>query len=366
MKEYMKLCLKLAEEFRGLTNPNPMIGAVLVKDGKIIGKGTHKKAGTNHAEIFALKDAGENVIGSTLYVNLEPCSHFGKTPPCVDRIISGEVKKVVIAMKDPNPLVNGKGIQKLKNAGIEIQVGICEEEAKELNEIYIKNITKKKPFVILKAAVSMDGKIAAKNGDSKWISNELARKKVHEIRNYVDAILIGENTLMIDDPKLNVRLVEPKKNPKKIIISYNLNLKNIEQFNVNKVSNKNSIILVSSKIKENENKRSFFENLGIEVILIEKLNSKLNLDNLLIELWKKEIYSILVEGGSETFTSFIEAKLVDKLHLFISPKIIGNEGLSWIGDLNIRNITDSIQIKKVNFEVLEDNILVTGYPVYKD
>lgn len=362
----MKLCLKLAEEFRGLTNPNPMVGAVLVKDGKIIGKGAHKKAGTEHAEILALNDTGKNAKRSTLFVNLEPCSHFGKTPPCVEGIISSEVKKVVIAMKDPNPLVNGKGIQKLKNAGIEVQVGICEKEAKGLNEVYIKNITIKKPFVILKVAVSMDGKIATKNGDSKWISNELARKKVHEIRNYVDAILIGENTLLTDNPQLNIRLVEPKKNPKKIILSNNLNLKNIEHFNVFKVSNKNSIILVSSKNKENESKISFFENLGIEVILIEKLNSKLNLDNLLTELWKKEICSILVEGGKETFTSFIDAKLVDKLYLFISPKIIGNEGLSWIGDLNIRNITDSIQIKKMNFEVLEDNILLTGYPVYKD
>ena len=259
MKEYMKLCLKLAEEFRGLTNPNPVVGAVLVKDGKIIGKGTHKKAGTEHAEILALNDAGKNAKESTLFVNLEPCSHFGKTPPCVDRIISSEVKKVVIAMKDPNPLVNGNGIQKLKNAGIETQVGICEKEAKELNEVYIKNITVKKPFVILKAAVSIDGKIATKNGDSKWISNELARIKVHEIRNYVDAILIGENTLMIDDPKLNVRLVEPKKNPKQIILSNNLNLKNIEQFNVFKVSNKNSIILVNSKSKDNNSKRSFFK-----------------------------------------------------------------------------------------------------------
>ena len=266
-------------------------------------------------------------------------------------------------MKDPNPLVNGKGIQKLKNAGIGVQLGICEEEAKELNEIYLKNINIKKPFVILKAAASLDGKIAAQTGDSKWINNELARKKVHEIRNYVDAILIGENTLMIDNPKLNVRLVEPKKNPKKIILMNNLNLKNIEQFNVFEVSNKNLIILVSSKNKENENKISFFEESGFDIILIEELNKKFNLNNLLTELWKKEIYSILVEGGKETFTSFIEAKLVDKLHLFISPKIIGNEGLSWIGDLNIQNIKDSIQMKKVNFEVFEDNILFTGYPI---
>ncbi len=362
----MKLCLKLAEEFRGFTNPNPMVGAVLVKDGKIIGSGAHKKAGTAHAEILALNEAGENAKGSTLFVNLEPCSHFGKTPPCVERIISNEVKKVVIAMNDPNPLVNGKGIQKLKNAGIEVQVGICEKEAKELNEIYIKNITIKKPFLILKAAVSMDGKIATQTGDSRWISNELARKKVHEMRNYVDAILIGENTLMIDNPKLNVRFVESQKNPKKIILMSNLNLKNIEQFNVFKVSNKNSTILVSSKTKENENKISVFEESGFEVILIEELNKKLKLDNLLTELWEKEIYCILVEGGKETFTSFIEVKLVDKLHLFISPKIIGNEGLSWIGDLNIQNIKDSIQMKKVNFEVFEDNILFTGYPVYKD
>ncbi|MCK4695749.1 MAG: bifunctional diaminohydroxyphosphoribosylaminopyrimidine deaminase/5-amino-6-(5-phosphoribosylamino)uracil reductase RibD [Candidatus Cloacimonetes bacterium] len=363
MKQFMRLCLDLAEKYRGYTSPNPMVGAIVVKDNKIVGKGVHKKAGAPHAEVVALEEAGKLAKGSTLFVNLEPCSHFGRTPPCTEKIISSGIKSVIIAMKDPNPKIHGKGITKLQENGINVNVGICENEAKMLNEIYIKHITTCKPFVILKLAITLDGKIASYTGNSKWISNEQSRKKVHQLRNTVDAILIGKKTLLRDNPKLNVRFVDKIKNPRKIILTNSLDIQpeKIKKMEVYKLSNEKPLIMVGILNQKNQQQKKKLENIGIEIILINKTGNELNLEELLRELGKREITSLIIEGGSQVYTSFLKANLIDKAYFFLSPKIIGEEGLKWIGKLGSKRVEDSIQLKNIKFNNYGDNIQISGY-----
>ena len=215
-EKFMKIAIELAKKGIGNVNPNPLVGAVIVKDGKIIGQGYHERYGEGHAEVNAFKSLDDDPTGATMYVTLEPCFHYGKTPPCADRIIENKISKVIIGMVDPNPLVSGKGIEKLKNAGIEVEVGILEEECRKINEVFIKYITTKKPFVVMKTAMSLDGKIATKTGESKWITSEKSRLQVHILRNKFSGIMVGVNTIIKDNPELTCRVVEGN-NPIRII-----------------------------------------------------------------------------------------------------------------------------------------------------
>ena len=298
-EKYMRLAIKLAKKAEGRTSPNPIVGAVVVKNNRIIGKGYHKKCGLPHAEINALRQAGKSAKGATLYVSLEPCDHFGRTPPCTRAIINSGIKKVVIGMKDPSPINNGKGIKRLKRHGIKIVIsGIC-SAAESINRPYIKFITKKLPFITVKVAQSLDGKIATKTGDSKWISSEDSRRYVHDLRSKVDAIMVGANTVIKDDPVLLSRLSKDRQ-PARVIIDGN------------------SKIPANSKI---------FSTLDRSpVILASSLlgcNKRTDLVKLLKILAKKNMTHILVEGGGELIASLVEKGLVDKILIFIAPKVIG-------------------------------------------
>ncbi|KPK38524.1 MAG: hypothetical protein AMJ78_09840, partial [Omnitrophica WOR_2 bacterium SM23_29] len=289
-EKYMSLALELAKRGKGLTSPNPCVGAVVVKDGEIIGKGYHRKAGGPHAEIYALKQAGAKAHGATLYVSLEPCRHYGKTPPCIDVIIASKVKRVVAATKDPNPLNNGKGLTFLRRKGIKVSVGILENEARRLNEAFIKYIIKKMPFVTVKIAQSLDGKIATHTGDSKWITSEKAREFTHELRRETDAILVGVETILKDNPLLSAR---PKvkgarkiKQPAKIILDSKLRTPTSA-----KIFSKDSagkVIIVATKFAPKD-KIKALKRKGAEILIVESKNGKVNIKTLLRLLGEKGI-----------------------------------------------------------------------------
>jgi len=348
---YIKMAMKLAKKGWGRASPNPMVGAVVVKNGEIVGKGYHKRYGEPHAEVNALKKAGENARGGTLYVNLEPCCIYGHTPPCTETIIKSGIKKVVCSTADPNPKVKGKGIKKLKHAKIEVKTGVLKAEAEKLNEAYFKFMRKKLPFVSLKIAQSLDGTIATKSGDSKWITSEDARKFVHQLRSQVDAVLIGANTAIKDNPDLTIHN-QKGENPKRIILdSYCRILPQLKLIKKDK-DGKTIVATVDSKKK-----------LPVEVWRIKKdKEGKVDLLGLLKKAKEKNITSILVEGGSEVFTSFLKSNLVDKIYCFISPKILG-EGKRSFGDLGIIKVSDSICLKDAEIRKFSNDLLICGYLV---
>jgi len=355
-ESYIQLAIEIAKKGIGSVSPNPLVGCVIVKNNKIIGAGYHQKYGGNHAEINAINDAKENVEGSTLYINLEPCSHHGKTPPCVNRIIEKKIKKVVIGTLDMNPLVSGVGIKKLKAAGIEVKVGVLENECINLNKFFFKFITKKIPYVTLKAAQTADGRIAGKDGESKWISSLTARKYVHSLRAKYDALLVGAGTVIKDDPRLTVRLTEGR-NPKRIVLDTNLKIKSSYKIFTNNGDKK--LILVTSK-KNSTLKNGKIRKIissGAQIIYVKERNRKLNLKNVLKELGKLQISSVLVEGGSEIFTSFVKENLFDDIQLILSPKLLGC-GIPLISNLGIKSIKKSVKLKVGNFEKIGDDVLI--------
>lgn len=358
----MSLALRLAKKGEGTTSPNPLVGAVLVKRGKIIGKGYHKKAGLPHAEIEAFNDAakkGNSLKGATLYVTLEPCCHTNKrTPPCVKAIIEKGISKVYVSMLDANPEVSGKGVKLLRRNGIEVKVGILEDKAKELNEAFTKYITTRKPFVILKLASTLDGKIAAYTGDSKWIGSTTQRKHAHLLRAKADGILVGIETALKDNPSLNVRLPN-KKNMDPIPIVLDSKLRIPLDSNLLKI-HKNVIIATSEKSKP---KKIFqLRNQGATILYINKdKNGQLNLKELMRKLGKAEIMSVLIEGGSKVAASALKSKIVDKVVFFYAPKIVGAEGISMIGELGIASIKKSIEINRIKTKKIGDEIMIEGY-----
>ncbi|NLV76959.1 MAG: bifunctional diaminohydroxyphosphoribosylaminopyrimidine deaminase/5-amino-6-(5-phosphoribosylamino)uracil reductase RibD [Tissierellia bacterium] len=355
----MEMALNLAKKGIGFTNPNPLVGAVIVKDGKVIGKGYHEKYGENHAEINALNNAKEDVHGATMYVNLEPCSHFGNVPPCVNRIIESGIKKVVIAMEDPNPIVSGKGIQILKENGLEVKIGVLKKEAEKLNEIFIKYISTGKPFVILKAGMSLDGKIATYTGDSRWITGKRAREYVHILRQRVSAILVGVNTVIVDDPMLNTRLNNIEcKDPIRIILDSHgrTPLKS----NVLNTNPSNTIVAVTNNALEKNIKA--IEKIGAEVMITPVKDGKVDLQFLMEKLGERKIDSLLIEGGGEINFSFLKEKLVDKVIFFIAPKIIGGEtSKTPVEGKGVEYLKDAIDLKDITMCKIGDDIMVEGY-----
>lgn len=349
-KEYLKRCLSLAKKGLGKTSPNPMVGAVIIKDGKIVGQGYHRKAGGPHAEINALVQAGESAQEATLYVNLEPCSHYGRTPPCVHQIIKAGIRRVVMGMADPNPLVNGKGIDALKEAGIEVSSGILEEESRSLNEAYLKHITTGLPFCILKMGMSLDSKITSPDGN--WITSEESRKAVHRLRSQVDAILVGRETVIRDNPQLTTRLVRGR-DPIRIIVDTKAQV-SLEAKVVTQKSLARTII-ATTKLAPIE-KIEQLKNEGVEVLLAKEKDGLLDLGDLLKKLGKLEISSLLVEGGAKIATSFLAENLIDKVMFFISPRIIGQQGLT-----AFRKDLTEIRLREVKCRKFGEDILVVGH-----
>lgn len=360
-EKFMRLALELAKRGKGLTSPNPCVGAVIVKGGKIIGKGYHKRAGRPHAEIYALRQAGRKARGATLYVSLEPCRHYGKTPPCVNAIISHKIKRVVTAMKDPNPLNDGKGLKTLRKNGIKVESGILKDEAKKLNEAFIKFITKKIPFVTVKVAQSLDGKIATHTGDSKWITNEVAREYVHMLRGKVDAILVGVKTVLRDDPLLTARPKDRKagKQPFRIILDSKLRTPlNARIFSK---ASSGKVIIATTRLAPKD-KLEALERKNAEILIVSSKDGKVNIKSLMKELRKKDIAHVLVEGGGEAIASVIEAKVVDKVLFFIAPKIIGGrQATTSVEGSGVDRISRAIKLKEVSFENIGDNFLIEGY-----
>lgn len=358
--EYMKLALQAASAVEGRTWPNPMVGAVVVNNGRIVGMGAHLKAGEPHAEVHALRMADEHAKGGTLYVTLEPCSHYGKTPPCADRVIEAGISHVVIAMLDPNPLVAGRGVELLKNAQIKVEIGVMEQEAKKMNEVWLTYIQKKRPFVWAKAAMTLDGKIAAATGDSKWITSPDARLEVHRMRNQVNAILVGIGTVLADDPQLTTRLPEGGRNPARVVLDTHLRI----PFSA-KVLDDSAATLIVCGMDVDQTKLGLLQEAGAEVIQLQPIHEKIPLDELLTELYKRNVTLLFVEGGGEVHGSFLHAGFIDKLTMFIAPKLIGGTGPSPIMGTGFSNMANAIMLREMSIKKIGADFAITGYPEWK-
>lgn len=360
---FMQKALELAERGRRLVSPNPMVGAVVVREGEIVGTGYHRRFGGDHAEVEALRDAGAQARGATLYVNLEPCSHFGKTPPCVNRVIDAGIKKVFVGALDPNPLINGKGAAILREHGIDVEVGVLEEASRELNAVFFKFITTGRPYVTLKLAQSVDGKIADANGASRWISNAAARRLVHRWRWQHDAVLVGIGAVLKDNPQLTVR-DDDGPPPRRIILDSHFRTP-LEANVLSDAHVQSTIMVISESCKETA-KIDEMDKHGATVWRMPvDGRGGLNLEAVLSQARLANIASILVEGGRAVFSSFLEMKLADRLACFIAPKILG-EGLPAFQGVASLPVSNPIALAQVSWQAIDDNVLLTGnlrYPV---
>lgn len=352
---YMHRALELALKGWGTTSPNPMVGAVIVKGNKVIGEGYHKRAGSPHAEVNALKKAGIRARGATLYVTLEPCCYHGRTPACTDALREAGIKRVVIGTRDPNPPVNGNGIRTLKCAGVDVTTGVLKDACRDINLPYETFITKNRPFVILKAALSLDGKIATSTGDSKWITNKKSREYVHRLRSGVDAIVIGGGTIRADNPSLTVRLPGKKHEVKPVVVlDDKLDLPRMAGIFTRKPG---ELILATTK-KAPKSRIAWAENQGYDVIVCKSIG------HLLKELAARDIVKLLVEGGGETYSSFIKAKAVDHLVACIAPKLIGGEGKSMLPGIGPKSMKDILHLEHLTTCTFGEDVVIEGSPVF--
>jgi len=356
---YIKRTLRLASKARGMTSPNPMVGAVIVKSGKIVSEDYHRKPGSPHAEALVIEEAGKNAQGSTLYVNLEPCCHTDKrTPPCTKAIIKAGIKKVVIGMIDPNPNVSGKGVLELERAGIQVKIGVLEKESRRLNEFYIRYITSGRPFVILKIAMTLDGKIATPDGQSKWITGEQARKMVHFTRSSVDAILTAIGTVKADNPHMTAR-IRAGKSPLRIVIDPYLEI----PISAHILEIPPETVIVTRKAHMSSTaveKKKKLHDKGIQ--LIEYKGEKANLSLLIKKLAMRGITSVLIEGGSSLNAYALGEGIVDKVMFFIAPKIMGGEkSFTAIGGETYRRLEDAYKISDLKIRRIGKDILIEGY-----
>lgn len=369
--DYIQQTLQLAAQGAALVSPNPLVGSVVVKNSKVIGRGYHRYADLKHAEAWALEEAGPLARGATVYVNLEPCAHKGegkRTPPCVQALIDARVKRVVASMVDPNPKVNGRGFDMLREAGIEVVVGLMEREAQRLNEKYIKFVTTGRPFVHLKTACSLDGRIATRTGDTQWITGEEARAASQSLRHDYDAILVGVGTVLADDPLLSDRTQQLRHRPlTRVVLDATLRTPLSSQL-VQTAAELPLIIFTAEAQKKRgaDNgaaRGEALEQSGVAVVRTTASDGKLNLANVLDELGQREVTSLIVEGGAEVAASFIEQRLIDKVTFFIAPKIIGGrDAIPAIGGLGCERLSDALELREVEVVRRGDDWEVTGYP----
>ena len=354
----MKKALALAAMGKGRTSPNPMVGAIIVKNSKVIAADYHRKAGTPHAEIRALKKAGNKARGADLYINLEPCCHTEKrTPPCTKAIIKSGIKKVVTAMIDPNPRVAGLGLEELHAAGIITETGVMEAEAKRLNEAFIKYIIKKEPFVILKIAQTLDGKIATARGESKWITGAKAREHVHKLRNEVDAVLVGIGTVNKDDPSLDCR-IRGGKNPYRIIVDSRLQI----PLNSKALKYNDGRTIIATTKTADKRKTGLLKARGAGILAVKEKAGKVDLKNLIKELGRLEITSVMIEGGSTINASALSDRIVDKVMIFIAPKILGGiDSIPSVGGKSPALLKGAFELKNLRTMNFGEDILVEGY-----
>ncbi|MGC4378049.1 bifunctional diaminohydroxyphosphoribosylaminopyrimidine deaminase/5-amino-6-(5-phosphoribosylamino)uracil reductase RibD [Fictibacillus sp. Mic-4] len=354
---FMELALKLAESAKGQTSPNPLVGAIVVKDGQVVGMGAHLKAGEPHAEVHALTMAGDKAKGATIYVTLEPCSHFGKTPPCADLVIERGIKRAVIATTDPNPLVSGKGIQRLKEAGIQVDFGLMKDRADELNAVFYHFIKTKKPFVTLKTATSLDGKTATSTGESQWITSEAARLDVHRYRHEHDAILVGIGTVLKDNPSLTTRLPNGGKNPIRIILDTHL----LTPIDSNMICDGKAPTWIVTGNEVKPEAKHPYEEKGITILSMNK--KTIDISDVLKMLGKRGITSIFVEGGATVNGSFLQSGEVDQVITYVAPLLIGgqNAPTSFSGE-GFRELEKALHLKIKSVEQIGPDIKIISVP----
>jgi len=353
---YMKEALKLAGRGRGKTSPNPMVGAVLVKDGRIVGRGYHRSFGAPHAEAEAIGAAGSAARGSTLYVSLEPCCHYGHTPPCTDAIIGAGIERVVAGVVDPNPVVNGRGLERLRSAGIDTRVGLLEKETRSLNRAYFKYHLEGLPYVVLKIASTADGRIAARGGESQWITGDSSRRKDHRLRAEFDAVLVGKGTVRRDDPTLTVRHVKGR-SPRRVILDSGFSLE------LDRKVFRDGLAIwagvdgsnAGAKLEEARAK-------GVDILeLPGGGDGRVDLEALLRSLAAMGILSVLVEGGGKVVSSFIKTRLADELCLFLAPAILGGEEtLSWGGDVGVGSLREAVRLRWIGGNRLGEDFMLRG------
>ena len=358
-RDYMQMALELAARAMGRTSPNPMVGAVLVRDGTVVGSGFHARAGTPHAEVLALREAGEKSRGSTLYVTLEPCCHHGRTGPCSEAVIEAGVARVVAAMTDPNPLVAGKGLSRLKSAGLEVAAGLMQDEARKLNEVFIKFITTGEPFVIMKAAISLDGKIATHTGDSRWITGPQAREYGHRLRDRYDTIMVGVNTVLADNPSLTTRLPEGGRDPVRLVLD-SMARTPPESRLINGSSPAPAIIVTGGRAPRD--RVAGLEQAGAEVVALPGEDGRVDLKALARYLAEREITSLLIEGGGEVHASALASGIVDKVAWFIAPMLIGGRRAPGpLAGEGPENISQAVPLDRVSVSRLGNDLLIEGY-----
>jgi len=355
---YMMRALELAEKGNGFTSPNPMVGAVVVKNGQIVGEGYHMIYGGPHAEVNALNNAGEKAKGSTIYVTLEPCNHTGKTPPCTHKILNSGISTVVMAMKDPNSDVKGGGADFLREKGITVIESVCEEEARKLNPAFIKYMKTNLPLVTMKYAATMDGRIATKNGDSRWISNEKSRHYVHQMRHSNQAIMVGIGTVKKDNPSLTTRLPEINGvDPVRFIVDTNLSIdKSSKILHLN--SSQKTILVCSKDLPEN--KINEFKNMGVGILQVSTKGQQIDMNEMLKSIGKMKITSLLIEGGSQIHASAVQSKIVDRICCFIAPKILGGDGIPICKGPSSLLMKDAFPVRNINIKQFDDDIMIQG------
>ena len=357
-ERFMRRTLELAAKALGRTSPNPVVGAVIVRNGRIIGEGFHRRAGLPHAEREALRRITETARGATIYVNLEPCSHYGRTPPCADALIEAGIKRVVVGMVDPNPLVQGRGLRRLRRAGIAVATGVLREECERLNEDFACFIRTGRPFVTLKLAASLDGRIAAASGDSQWISGEQSRRVVHELRNRVDAILVGAETVRNDDPRLTCRM-RGGRDPLRVVLDGRLSITPSARV-CTQPSTAPTLIATSEDHGRGE-KQAQLEAQGVQVVCLPGKNGQVPLRPLLVELGRREHKSVLIEGGGRIAAAALREGVVDKVLFFYAPLLLGGEGRAMIGPLGIDRVAAGQKLHTITVERIGKDILVAAY-----
>lgn len=356
---FMERALELSLKAAGRTSPNPLVGCVIVKNGQIVGEGYHAKAGTPHAEVHALRAAGGEARGADVYVTLEPCSHFGRTPPCADALIEAGVKRVVMALTDPNPLISGEGAKKLQESGIAVEIGLLAEKALKINEAFFKAITKKTPFILYKSALTLDGKTAVESGDSKWITSEEARHYVHGLRNNYDVIMVGSQTIITDDPLLTCRGVEGGRDPVRLIVDGSLRT----PLQAKAVTNPSALcILATTQAADPEKIKSFKEKANVEVWQYPT-KRHVPLKILMQDIAAKGFNSVLLEGGGILAGKMLEEKLLDKIEFIFAPKLAG-AGLSPLSGWQISKMSAAQRLKDLEISKLGVDFKVTGYIEY--
>lgn len=358
---HMRSALELAAGGTGWVSPNPLVGCIIVSNGEVVGRGYHQRFGGPHAEVHALREAGNRAKGAVLYVTLEPCCHTGKTPPCVDAILQARLGRVVAAMRDPNPRVDGGGLSRLESAGVEVTVGVCEAEAQRLNEAFIKHITTRRPFVTSKSAITLDGKIATRSGASRWITGEAARAAGHQLRHANDAILVGIGTVVQDDPQLTTRLPGRRgANPLRIVVDSTLRLSPAAQ--VADVEAERRTLIVTTEQAEVAKVKTV-EARGVEVIRLPACGAgRVNLDALCAVLGERGIASVLVEGGAVLTAALLRQRLIDKMVFFVAPKIIGGDGVSAFGPCGIDTMEQALPLRDLTSRQVGDDLMLEAYP----